>query len=156
MPEPGSFSVDALLCDSAVVADGKLYIHGAGWNLITANAVPIVQPRIGLAVLIVVPYTETNRDHEFTIRLVDEDNQQLPIGPARRWNDSTVNREASITGHFTVGRPPTLVSGDSQPLPMALNIDQLEFAAAGLYSFVLSINGEDHSRLSFRIQTRPV
>jgi hypothetical protein len=154
MQDPGSFTVNALLCDSAVVAEGKLYIHGAGWNLITANTLPIVQPRIALAVLVNVPYTETNRDHEFMIRLVDQDSQELPIGPARRWSDTVVNREPSITGRFNVGRPPTLVSGDSQPLPMALNIDQLEFGSVGLFSFVLSIDGEEHSRLSFRIQTR--
>jgi hypothetical protein len=151
--DPGKFSVDALLCDSAVVADGKLYIHGAGWNMLAATQLPFVQPRVSLAVVITVPYTETNRDHEFAVRLVDQDGREMPIGPGRRRDDGSLVRDHAILGRFSVGRPPGLASGDSQPLPLALNIDQMEFAAEGLFSFDLAIDGRQLSRLSFRIHT---
>jgi hypothetical protein len=151
--DPGKFAIDALLCDSAVVADGKLYVHGAGWNMLSTPQLPFAQPRIGLAIVITVPYTETNREHEFSVRLTDQDGHDLPIGAGMRDADGTVVRDAAIRGRFTIGRPPGLTSGDSQPLPLALNIDQMEFGAAGLFSFSLAINDDEQTRLSFRIQS---
>jgi hypothetical protein len=149
----GKFAIDAVLCDSAVVADGKLYVHGGGWNMLTASQLPFVQARVGLAIVITVPYTETNREHEFAIQLVDQDGRTVPIGAGRRGDDGAMTRDAAIRGRFTVGRPAGLASGDSQPLPLALNIDQMEFGTPGLFSFDLSIDGEEYSRLSFRIHT---
>jgi hypothetical protein len=43
---PPDFQVDAVLCDSAVTADGKLYIQRGGWNLLGAESFPFRQSRI--------------------------------------------------------------------------------------------------------------
>ena len=150
--DPGSFAVDATLCDSAVVADGKLYVHGGGWNMLSAAQVPFIHARIGIAAVITVPYPQTNREHEFSVHLIDQDGQQIPIGPGRHDLDGTTAREPAIKGRFAVGRPPWLISGDSQLLPLAINIDQMEISTVGRFSFDLAIDDEVHNRLSFRVQ----
>lgn len=55
--------VDAFLADSIVSAEGKLYVQGAGWNKIQATSFPFRHSRIGIGVIIHVPYTATNQVH---------------------------------------------------------------------------------------------
>jgi len=151
--DPGTFTIDAMLCDSAVVAEGKLYVQGAGWNMLSTPQFPFVQSRIGLAVVIGVPYTETNREHRLHVRLESEDGAQLPLGPPVADPDQPggVQRATGVGAQFNVGRPAVLQPGDRQNLPFAINLDQLGFESAGAYSFVLSIDGDEVNRLAFRV-----
>ena len=82
MPDPGEFAVNALVCDSAVVAEGKVFVQGGGWNMMVAQQFPFVQSRISLAVVVSVPYTMTNQNHLLEIRLENEDHEPVPIGRA--------------------------------------------------------------------------
>jgi hypothetical protein len=154
MSDPGTFSIDAMLCDSAVVAEGKLYVHGAGWNMLSSSQFPFVQSRIGLAVVIGVPYTETNREHRLHVRLESEDGDLLPLGPPVPDPDQPggTQRATGVGAQFNVGRPPMLQPGDRQNLPFAINLDQLGFERSGAYSCVLTIDGEEVNRLPFRVQ----
>ena len=149
----GTFTVDAMLCDSAAMADGKLYVQGAGWNIISSQQFPFVQARIGLAVVIGVPYTATNRNHELRIRLETEDGELRPLGPpVGPPDESGVAQRAMMVGaQFNVGRPPLLQPGDRQNLPFAVNFDQLEFETGGAYAFALEMDGQEINRLPFRI-----
>jgi len=151
--DPSTFTVDAMLCDSAVVAEGKLYMQGGGWNMLSTQQFPFVQPRVGLAVVIGVPYTETNRMHQLELKLESEDGELVPLGPAMPHPDEpeVMHRATGVAAQFNVGRPPLLQPGDRQSLPFAINLDQLAFATAGAYSFALSIDGEETNRLAFRV-----
>lgn len=142
-----------MLCDSAVVADGKLYVQGAGWNMLSTPQFPFVQSRIGIAVVIGVPYTETNREHQLHVRLESEDGQPVPLGPAVPAPDqpADMQRAMGVGAQFNVGRPPVLQPGDRQNLPFAINLDQLGFRVPGAYSFALSIDGVEANRLPFRV-----
>jgi hypothetical protein len=148
-----SFTVDAMLCDSATLADGKLYVQGAGWNLISSSQFPFVQARIGLALVIGVPYTATNDNHELRIRLETEDGELRPLGPpVGPPSETGENQRAMMVGaQFNVGRPPMLQPGDRQNLPFAVNFDQIEFEAAGAYAFALEMDGAGINRLPFRV-----
>lgn len=53
--------VTAFLADSVTVADGKLYVQGAGWNSISASSFPIQHDRIGVGALLHVPYSATSQ-----------------------------------------------------------------------------------------------
>ena len=138
--------VDAFLADSVVAAEGKLYALGVGWNNITVPAIPFQQPRIGIGVLVRVPYTATNQQHSLVISLEDGDGNVLPLGDKPDGGKVT---EFSID--FNVGRPPTLAPGDEQVVPFALQIDSLPFEKLGPYRFAFAVDGEPVRRLMFRV-----
>lgn len=144
------FTVQAMLCDSAAAVDGKLYIQGGGWNAIAAGSMPFAAPRIGMALLIGVPYGDTERRHQLTVGLADEDGSPLPLGPVTESGRST-----NLQLGFEVGRPPQLPPGDTQLLPFALNIDGYAFTRPGGYAFVIAVDQREITRLRFRIQLRP-
>jgi hypothetical protein len=154
MPDLGEFCVNAVLCDSAVVAEGKLYMQGGGWNLLGTQRFPFNQPRISLAAVVSVPYTMTNQNHSLEIKLETEDHKPVPLGPPVE-KDGEIHRPSQINAQFNIGRPPILQPGDSQVVPFAVNIDQLQFDSPSAYSFVFSIDGTEIQRLSFRVLGPP-
>jgi hypothetical protein len=142
-----TIDVDAFLADSVVSAEGKLYTQGAGWNVVTVQSLPARHDRIGIGVLIRVPYTATNQNHSFEIRLEDADGKHLPLADAPDGN----GKVEGFGGQFNVGRPPQIQPGDEQIVPFAVNINGLMFETAGQYRFVVSIDGTDAKELPFRI-----
>lgn len=147
----GGFTVDAILCDSAMTADGKLFIQGGGWNMLVAQTFPFHQSRIGLGFVIGVPYAATNRNHTFQIKLTHEDGSDVPLGSPKVAPDGTAAIPVSLTAQFNVGRPPTIQPGDSQVMAFAVNLDQLRFELPGAYAFVFSIDDNEVERLPFRV-----
>ena len=140
----------ALLADSVVVAEGKLFVQGAGWDQINTFQLPTRHPRLGIALVIRVPYTETNIQHNFELRLEDPDGKMVPLGeaPPGTTEDGKVRR---LGGQFTVGRPPQLGAGDEQVVPIAVNLDGLQFGLSGTYRIVLAVDGADVETVPFRI-----
>ena len=147
---PSGWTVDAFLCDSAVAVEGKVYIQGGGWNLLHSPVFPFAQDRIGVAAIVSVPYTETNKNHVFELRLEDQDGALKPLGHLPG-PDGQPQVQMKIMGNFMLGRPPILQAGDAQNVPIALNLDNLMFEAPGSYSFVLSIDEKEIERLTFRV-----
>ena len=139
--------LDAFLADSVVAVEGKLYAQGAGWNVINAPQLPVRHARIGVGLLVHVPYTETNVTHRFDVRLDDSDGGRIPlgVGPTEDGKLYVVSRQ------FAVGRPPLLPAGDEQIVPVALNFDGLVFEKADAYNFVIEIDGEERKRLPIRV-----
>jgi hypothetical protein len=153
--------ITALLADSCVNAEGKLYIQGAGWNIINVPTLPYIQDRIGIGLIVHVPYTATNQEHRFELTLVDADETELPIADAPQGVELPPDVEAAdgkirkLQGRFNVGRPPTLPAGDDQVIALAVNINGLPFNELGQYSFVIKLDGSEEERLSFRVQQPP-
>jgi hypothetical protein len=144
--------VDAFLADSVVVAEGKLFVQGAGWNMINVQSLPAQHDRIGIGLIIAVPYTETNKEHAFSLHLETEDGEQLPLGDSPPGMETPDGRMRRIEGVFNMGRPPALVAGDEQVIPLAINLNGLPFEAPGRYTFVVQVDGEEVKRLPFRVQ----
>jgi hypothetical protein len=145
------FKVDALLCDSAVTSEAKLYVQGGGWNMLTPPQFPFRAPRLGLGIIVAVPYTATNQNHTLGISLQDEDGHPLQIGPAGGDTDEGSAATAQFGAQFNIGRPPILAPGDPQVIPFAMNIDGLLIDSPGAYAFVISIDGTEMQRLVFRV-----
>lgn len=143
--------VTAFLADSVVVADGKLFVQGAGWTTISASSFPVHHDRIGIGVLIHVPYSATNQMHALEVEMQDFDNQPVSIGDAPP-EVSPDGRLYKLGGQFNVGRPPLLPVGDEQIVPIALNVNGMRFEVPGMYSVVISIDGTEMRRLPFRVQ----
>ena len=147
--------VDAFLADSVVTAEGKLFVQGAGWDNINAPGFPYAHDRVGVGMVIRVPYTATNEEHRFVITLEDEDGAELPIGEAPPGVDTPDGKIRRIEGGFNVGRPPTLVAGDDQLIPLAINFNGLTFERPGRFTFVVQIDGTEAKRLPFRVHAIP-
>jgi hypothetical protein len=146
--------VDALIADSVVTADGKLYVQGGGWDTIGSATFPFRQPRIGVGVLLRIPWTRTNEMHTLGLRIVDQDENKIVLGDAPPGADTPDGKVREIKGQFNLGRPPFLSVGDSQIVPIAMNLDGIEFNQPDTYSAVIAIDGKDKRRLTIRV--RPI
>ena len=146
--DPNVFTIDAVLADSAVTADGKLYVQGGGWNLIGTPALPVQVPRIALALVIGVPYAATNRPHTLEIKFEGADGP-IPLGRSAPAGGG--EEMLGVSSQFNIGRPPTIQPGDRQVIPMAMNFNSMTFETAGTYSFTFTIDGEEINRLTFRV-----
>lgn len=133
-----------VLADAAAAADGKHYIHGAGWEYLYVASFPVSQPMISVAIRLRIPWEDTNYPHNLELDVVDADGQsilpQLP-GPIR--------------GPITVGRPPAIEVGADQVACLVINLMGLEFTRRGAYVVVLRIEGTDASRAPFRVELHP-
>ena len=146
---------EAFLADSIASAEGKLYVQGAGWNQLNVQTLPARHDRIGVGVIVTVPYTATNQPHKFTLHLEDEDGNTLPLGDAPPGAETADGKIREFGGQFSVGRPPSMPPGDEQAVAIAINIDGLQFAAAGRYRFIIELDGSRAKELAFRV-TQPV
>lgn len=130
-----------MLCDHAVVADGKLYIHGGGWS---TAAIPNMTS--GLAILLHVGWAETNQKQELRVSLKDDDGvdmtQPNPVG----------GEDAIAFGiEFEVGRPPGIAHGSELTLPFAANFPPLPLAAGKGYCWTVAVGDQELERASFRV-----
>lgn len=143
--------VDAFVADSVSAVEGKLYALGAGWNVITTPQLPIRHPRIGLGLMIHVPYGATNQVHRFDVRLDDADGRSIALADGPPGTASEDGKVHTLSGQFNVGRPASLPPGDEQIIVLALNLDGLVFTQANAYNFVIEIDGEEKRRLPIRV-----
>src|SRR5437588_657341 len=69
----GPVDAKVMLCDFAEVSGGKLFITGAGISLLASGSGTAPYPvNISLAILVSIPWTETDAQHVMTIELVSE------------------------------------------------------------------------------------
>jgi hypothetical protein len=125
-----------ILADRADAINGKLYMMGGGWdNIQVANLEEPVT--LSVAIAIMVPWLATNQDHLITLRLVDEDDNEL----------------IKLQVGFKTGRPPTLPDAETQRVMLALPLS-LKFPKAGKYTVVGTV-GDDEKRVGLRIIAGP-
>jgi hypothetical protein len=62
----------AMLADAATVAEGKIYVHGGGWNRLTVDAVPAVQPSFAFVFVLELGVDESHDPLPLTLELVGE------------------------------------------------------------------------------------
>jgi hypothetical protein len=125
-----------IIADAAETANGKVSLLGGAWDELKSAAFPTLHPRLALAIVISVPWLETNQEHKLTINLVDGDGHPILPQP--------------LTGNFAVGRPPTVTPGDPLKVPLSININNLRIEQEGRYTFTLELNGQERAKTSFR------
>jgi hypothetical protein len=126
-----------LLCDAAQESGGKLYILGGGWTGVVAET-PF---NMALAILIAVPWDQTNRQVKTEIRLMTDDGDPVEV-------DGNVV-QASLA--FEVGRPPGTKPGAALSTPLTIAFNGLKLEAGG-YRFELEIDGNPSATAPFRAQ----
>jgi hypothetical protein len=130
-----------VLADAAAVAEGKHYIHGAGWDTLAASAFPAVHPILGVAVRLRIRWSDTNQPYMLEIDLIDADGRSIlpaATGPLR--------------APVTVGRPAHILPGTDQVLPLVFTFHGLQFPAPGTYALVVRVGGEDLARSTFHVR----
>jgi hypothetical protein len=147
-----NMEVNAVLCNYAEVQNNLLYLTGGGIDR------TVVQPgsagpwvtSVAIGLTITVPWTQTNQQHTLTIALVDSDEHpvSVPTGP-----DTSEPFHGEM--HFNIGRPPMLLIGEEQIVSLAITLPGLPMPELGRYSFVISVDGTELRRLSYRIMTPP-
>lgn len=147
-----------LLCDFAEVSGGKLFITGAGISLIASSSAQAPYPiNLCLAILVEIPWNETEAEHILTIEMVSEADgsqrrlmlsDQLPeqADPADRGMIHIV---------FSAMRLPTMIDGDESMMPMSIPLFGLPLPEYGPYFFSVRIDGREMDRASFRLVPLP-
>lgn len=127
-----------ILADAAQVADGKLFLLGGGWDRLAVNVLPVTQ-MVGVAVGIVVPWTETNSGQTLTLTVHDDDgNDILP----------------PVTLRIEVGRPSGLPAGAEQRVLVAFNAP-LPLPRLGNYVLTATLEDGNSRRQRFGVQAGP-
>jgi len=122
-----------ILADKAEAVNGKLYMMGGGWDLLTvANSeAPMV---FSCALGILVPWLATNLDHRCMLHLQNADGGTL----------------FEMTIGFRAGRPPHLEEGATQRLMIALPLS-VQFQKPGVHVLVAQTGG-DEKRARFEVR----
>ena len=136
--------LEAFLADSVVVADGKLYVQGAGWNRILAGSFPVAHDRLGIG-LIFHATPATSGQHRFELRLEDAGGNELVLG-----NAPSGEKIRRLGGEFTV----RVGADDEHLVPLAINLNGLVLERPGAYRFVAAVDGTDLKSLRFVVQPR--
>ncbi|MHB1981510.1 MAG: DUF6941 family protein [Sulfobacillus sp.] len=133
-----------LLADSAAVSEGKIFMLGGGWSLIS-----VPTPPFAVVIKIEVPWSETNETHTLALELLNDDFTAVTI--------STAGQEVAVaaTGHFEVGRPPGVKKGTSLDLPLVFGFQPLDLQPGRRYVWKLSIDGRDDRTRQLAFSTRP-
>jgi hypothetical protein len=129
----------AILADAVQAVAGKLYVLGGGWDTLFAARFPARHPSLGIGVRVRVPWSQIDQTFNLSVDLVDEDGHSA-------FGDKT------ITQTFKAGRPRGLPDGVDVGVVRALTINGLVFPHEGGYSFVVSIDGTEVHRISFRVR----
>jgi hypothetical protein len=127
-----------MLADSAQAVEGKLYILGGAWNLLRFPEFP-ASLIVGIAVAIDVDWNETNRPHHLDVHFEDADGNAM---------------DPRIGADFEAGRPPGVVPGAELRIVFAVN-GPLTIPAAGSYSAVASVGGQELARARFQAVQAP-
>jgi hypothetical protein len=120
-----------LLClaNHVEAISGLLYMTGGGW---TEHHRPSAQPNgqatishVGIAVMVRIPWNETNRPQRFQVEIQDLDGTSF----------------LKVEGDLNVGRPAQIVPGSAQHACLAIT-GELAFPRAGGYVLRGVLNGE--------------
>ena len=134
--------VTMLLADSVQAVGGKLYILGGGWSITGPPA------QFGIAILIEIPWDQTNQKHPWKLELLDSD------GAAVLVQTPSGEQPLVFQGELEVGRPPGLKPGTPIAVPLAVNLAPLPLEPGSRYEWRLSIHGRTDENWRVTFSTR--
>jgi hypothetical protein len=136
--------VTMMLADHAQVADGKLFISGAGWSMGSPGGL-----NSAIALLFGIGWEHTNERTTFVLRLLDADGHQVATpGP-----DGA--QPIQVGGTFEVGRPPGVLPGSEINVPFAINTGTLQLPPGQQFTWILEVDGRTEADWRLSFATRP-
>jgi hypothetical protein len=136
---PEGIRVDCLLlADGALVSNGKLYIHGGGWNFLNFRDRDAART-IHVAGRIIVPWSKSEGELFFQLHL-----EHIVEG--------SVSVLAPILQLKLRQRPHTGKSeGPETATPFAFDMGAVSFSHPGEYAYVVTHDGEELARTRFQV-----
>lgn len=132
-------SVDvALLADAVQASQGKLFVLGGGWDVLTVRSLPARHPSMGIGLRVRIPWGWPGESVALEVELQDEDGGAVLPGP--------------LKAPVPVRRPDHLPEGQDLTVVRALTFTNIVFRREGAYSFVVSIDDGVKERLRFMVR----
>lgn len=129
-----------VLANHAEAVNGLLYIAGGCWTIHWRQTPSEGQPppisHFGIALAVLIPWTQTNRRHHLTLRIEPEDGGEPLV---------------SVDGDLEVGRPPGVSPGSDQRAVLAVNAD-VQFPKAGGYRVLAELSSGHTRSVSFQVR----
>ena len=133
-----------LLAEAVQVADGKLYILGAGWSQIGAGP-----SQMAVAVLIEFAASEATGEHHFELFLTDSEHQPV-------FTDSpNGSMPVEVRGDASVNLPPGFDTRLPVPWPIAINVPGLALQPGTGYLWNLVVDGHTSPEWVLPFRTAP-
>lgn len=120
--------LSAMVADAATAFNGKLYVHGGGWNSLVVREFPLEHPAMALALVLSPDASEAPGTGELRVQLVDDDG-----------NDSGVGAAATLG----FGHNPLYQVGQRTTVPFAIAFEKIRFEKPGQYEFRILWNGTE-------------
>lgn len=135
-----------LLCDYAQAVNGKLYVIGGGWSILT-----MVQPTasMSLAVKLTVPWSRANERLHIEASLITDRAE-----PVMLETDDGGETPVRAEGDIELGRPAGLRHGTPLDATFALNFEGLRLTAGG-YVWELRVASNIAARIPFQVLAPP-
>jgi hypothetical protein len=127
--------VTLLLCDAAQVSNGKLFVLGGGWNMLAADT----PANVALAILIAVPWDQTNKQITVEAKLMTEDGEPVRVN----------GQVVEALGQMEVGRPAGVKPGTDMNAPLAIPFNGLALPVGG-YRWEIWVDQEMSAFAPFR------
>lgn len=146
-----------LLCDFAEVSGGKLFITGAGISMLASGSAQAPYPvNLCLAVLVQIPWNETDSTHNLSIELISEaSGSQKRVMLADQVPEGVDSGDVGMFFiSFRAVRVPSMIDGDESTMPLTVPLFGLPLPEHGPYFFSLRIDGREMDRASFRLVGR--
>lgn len=134
-----------MLCDSAQVADGKLFILGGGWSMTGPEPVPS-----GIALKVDVGWADAGEPHHWELFLEDADGQPVVI------ETPDGSQPVEVRGEFTVNRPEGLPEGSPIDVALAVSLGPLPLAPGNRFAWRMTIDGNSEPDWMVAFTTRPL
>jgi hypothetical protein len=135
-----------VLCDFAEQDQpgGKVHILGAGWSV--TGPLPSAH---AVVVLIKVGWSETNRPHDFVLRLTDADANPVSVpSPAG-------SQVLEFRGQLEAGRQPGIPEGSEIDASFVVQLQPVPLTGGQRYTWRLEINSEEAAAEGFYVRPMP-
>jgi hypothetical protein len=127
-----------MLADAATVADGKLYIHGGGWNFLNVFRKNASRP-ITIAGRVIAPWSDVEREITLDISLEHRRGDEiLEDAPLFR-----INMESQSSPQ----RPDALETAT----PFSVEVPGIGFLEPGEYAFVVKHENQELARIRLQV-----
>jgi uncharacterized protein DUF6941 len=140
--------VTLLLADAAQAVDGKLYVLGGGWSIITVGM------PFAIAAKVEVPWNQATDSHTLKLELLDQDGHAVCVPTLGA--DGGESNPVVIEGEFATGIPAGHKPGTPLDGVFAIGIGPgLPLQPSSRYEWRLSLDGRTEDDWYVAFSTRP-